>query len=67
MNYEKSFNAALLINTGTPNNLNSISIKNYLKEFLSDRRIIQLPRILWLPILYLFILPFRPKKKRERL
>ena len=65
MNYEKNSNAVLLINTGTPNKLSSISIKKYLQEFLSDQRIIQLPRILWLPILYLFILPFRPKKKEK--
>ena len=63
MNYEKSLNGILLVNTGTPNKLNIKSIKKYLKEFLSDQRIIQLPRIIWFPVLYLFILPFRPRKK----
>jgi ferrochelatase len=34
----------------------------YLREFLSDPRVIELPRWKWLPILYLFVLTFRPKK-----
>ena len=63
MNKPNVFTGVLLVNTGTPSNPNSKSIKKYLKEFLSDQRIIQLPKIFWLPILYLFILPFRPRKK----
>ena len=53
----------LIVNTGSPSSLHSQSIRLYLKEFLSDKRVINLPRIFWLPILYLFILPFRPQKK----
>ena len=63
MNKSNVFTGVLLVNTGTPSDPNSKSIKKYLKEFLSDQRIIQLPKIFWLPILYLFILPFRPRKK----
>ena len=63
MNKPNVFTGVLLVNTGTPSNPSSKSIKKYLKEFLSDQRIIQLPKIFWLPILYLFILPFRPRKK----
>ena len=65
MNYEKSQVGVLLINTGTPSELNTKSIRNFLKEFLLDKRIIQVSRIIWIPILYLFILPFRPQKKVE--
>ena len=63
MNNPEVLTGVLLVNTGTPSEPNSKSIKKYLKEFLSDKRIIQLPKIFWLPILYLFILPFRPRKK----
>ena len=63
MNHDKDQLGILLVNTGTPSKPNIISIRKYLKEFLSDKRIIDLPRIVWLPILYLFVLPFRPAKK----
>ena len=63
MNNEKDQQGVLLVNTGTPSEPNTISIRKYLKEFLLDKRIVQLPRAVWLPILYLLILPFRPMKK----
>ena len=63
MNHENDQVGVLLVNTGTPSELKTESIKEYLKEFLSDKRIIQQPRIIWLPILYLIILPIRPAKK----
>ena len=63
MNHENKRVGVLLVNTGTPSEPNIKSIKQYLKQFLSDKRIVQLPRIIWLPILYLFILPIRPAKK----
>ena len=63
MNYENNRVGVLLVNTGTPSEPNTKSIKKYLKQFLSDKRIVQFPRIIWLPILYLFILPIRPAKK----
>ena len=63
MNHEQDQLGVLLVNTGSPSKPNTISIRRYLKEFLLDKRIIQLPRVIWLPILYLFILPFRPIKK----
>ncbi len=52
----------LLINLGTPENTDYISMWKYLREFLSDKRIIELSRLLWYPILYLIILLVRPKK-----
>ena len=53
----------LIVNTGSPSSTEPKIIRSYLKEFLSDKRVIKLPRIFWLPILYLFILPFRPQRK----
>ena len=52
----------LLINLGTPDEPTAPAIRRYLKEFLSDPRVVNIPRVVWLPILYLFILTFRPKK-----
>ena len=52
----------LLINLGTPNSTSWWDIRKYLKEFLSDRRVIEVNPILWQVILNLFILTFRPSK-----
>jgi len=52
----------LLINLGTPDSTNWWDIRKYLKEFLSDRRVIEVNPILWQIILNLFILTFRPSK-----
>ena len=52
----------LLVNLGTPDAPTPRAIRRYLREFLSDRRVVDMNRALWLPILYLFILPLRPHK-----
>lgn len=52
----------LLVNLGTPDAPTAPAIRRYLREFLSDPRVVEIPRLLWLPVLYGFILPFRPKK-----
>ena len=52
----------LLINLGTPDSTDWWDIRKYLKEFLSDRRVIEVNPILWKVILNLFILTFRPSK-----
>ena len=52
----------LLINLGTPNSTSWWDIRKYLKEFLSDRRVIEVNPILWQIILNLFILTFRPSR-----
>ena len=52
----------LLVNLGTPDSTNWFDIRKYLKEFLSDRRVIEVNPILWQIILNLFILNFRPSK-----
>ena len=52
----------LLVNLGTPDATDPRSMRRYLKEFLSDRRVIESPRAVWWPILYGIILNTRPKK-----
>lgn len=52
----------LLINLGSPQSLSIKDVRQYLKEFLMDPRVIDLPLILRWLILHMFILPFRPKK-----
>ncbi len=52
----------LLINLGTPDALDYWSMRRYLGEFLSDKRVVELPQILWQLILQGPILTFRPKK-----
>lgn len=52
----------LLINLGTPDAPTAAAVRRYLAEFLSDRRVIELPPILWQPILRGIILRTRPKK-----
>ena len=53
----------LLVNLGTPDATDYWSMRRYLKEFLSDRRVIETPRAIWWPILNLIILSVRPGKK----
>ena len=52
----------LLINLGTPDSTKWLDIRKYLKEFLSDRRVIEINPILWQIILNVFILNLRPSK-----
>ena len=55
----------LLSNLGTPNAPDTAAVRRYLREFLSDPKVIQLPRWLWLPILHGVILRFRaPRSAR---
>jgi ferrochelatase len=55
-------NGVLLVNLGTPDAPSAAAIRPYLREFLSDRRVVDLPRALWWPILHGIILPLRPRK-----
>ncbi|STX28127.1 ferrochelatase [Legionella beliardensis] len=55
-------NGLLLINLGTPNSPNTTDVRRYLREFLADKRVINLSAPLRYLLLYLFILPFRPKQ-----
>ena len=58
--------AVILVNLGTPDRPDEDSIRRYLKQFLSDPRVVDLPRWLWLPILSQIILRFRPPKLVEK-
>ncbi len=56
----------LLINLGTPAAPTAAAVRPYLKEFLSDPRVIEIPRLAWWPILNLIILNTRPKKSAKK-
>lgn len=62
MKNQKSKVGVLLINLGTPEGTDSKNVRTYLREFLSDRRVIEWPRIFWYPILYGIVLNVRPQK-----
>ena len=49
----------LLVNLGTPDAPTAAAVKPYLKQFLSDARVVEIPRIIWWFILNLIILPLR--------
>ena len=52
----------MLVNLGTPDAPNKAAVRRYLGEFLSDRRVVELPRLLWQPVLRGVILNTRPAK-----
>ena len=52
----------LIVNLGTPDGADAKSVKRYLGEFLSDKRVVEIPAIAWQPILRGIILNTRPKK-----
>lgn len=55
----------LLLNLGTPDAPEAPAVRRYLAEFLSDRNVVDLPPLLWQPILRAAILPFRPRRSAE--
>lgn len=52
----------LLVNLGSPASTSTGDVRAFLREFLGDPRVVNLPRPLWWMILNLFVLPFRPRK-----
>jgi ferrochelatase len=58
--------AVLLCNLGTPDAPTAPAVRRYLAEFLADRRVVEIPRLLWLPLLYGVVLPFRPAKSAAK-
>ena len=50
----------LIVNLGTPDSPSYFAVQRFLREFLSDRRVIDTSRLIWLPLLYGLVLPFRP-------
>ena len=59
---KKPKTGVLLVNLGTPDAPTPSAVKRYLKQFLSDRRVVEIPPLLWQPILRGIILNTRPKK-----
>jgi len=55
----------LLTFTGTPDAPTPRALRRYLKEFLSDKRVVHIPRIIWLPILFGLILTLRPRRSAK--
>ena len=58
--------AVVLVNLGTPDAPTPSAVRRYLKPFLSDRRVVEIPRWLWWPILNGIILPFRSGKSARK-
>ena len=54
--------AVLLVNLGTPDAPSAGAVRRFLREFLSDPRVVEIPRVIWWPILYGLVLPFRPRR-----
>ena len=54
--------AVLLVNLGTPAAPDARAVRRFLREFLSDPRVVEIPRVIWWPILYGLVLPLRPRK-----
>jgi ferrochelatase len=55
----------LLVNLGTPDAPTPRALRRYLREFLSDPRVVEVPRPIWWFVLRAFVLPFRPRKSAE--
>ena len=58
--------AILLVNLGTPDAPAAPAVRRYLKQFLSDPRVVEIPRLLWWPILHGVVLTTRPKKTARK-
>jgi ferrochelatase len=58
--------AVLLVNLGTPEQPTAPALRWYLREFLSDPRVVEIPRAAWWPILYGVILPLRPAQSAAK-
>jgi ferrochelatase len=52
----------LLVNLGTPDDASPKAVRRYLAEFLSDKRVVEIPQLIWQPILRGIVLTTRPKK-----
>jgi ferrochelatase len=55
----------LLVNVGSPDEPSPAAVRRYLAEFLGDPAVVQLPRALWLPLLYGVILPLRARRSAQ--
>ena len=55
----------LLTNLGSPSEPTTTAVRDYLREFLSDPRVVEIPRVIWMLILHGIVLRFRPKKSAK--
>jgi ferrochelatase len=58
--------AVVLVNLGTPDEPTPGAVRRYLKEFLSDPRVVEIPKAVWWFILNGIILPFRSRQSAEK-
>src|SRR5262245_17617086 len=58
--------AILLVNLGTPDSPAPRSVRRYLRQFLSDPRVIEIPRAIWLPLLHGVVLNVRPRQSARK-
>ncbi len=58
--------AVLYCNLGTPDEPTPSAVRRYLAEFLSDPRVVEIPRLVWWPLLYGLILPFRSARSAAK-
>jgi ferrochelatase len=58
--------AVLLVNTGTPDAPTASAVRSFLRRFLTDPRVIELPALLWRPLLYAVILPLRAPRSAHK-
>jgi ferrochelatase len=56
----------LLINLGSPDAPTPAAVRRYLREFLADPRVVEMPRCLWLPLLYALVLPLRARRSAAK-
>lgn len=62
---KKPSTAVLITNLGSPDEPTTSAVRRYLREFLSDRRVVEIPRLIWLIILHGIILRIRPAKSAK--
>jgi ferrochelatase len=58
--------AVVLVNLGTPDAPTAPALRRYLKQFLSDPRVVEIPKLAWWPLLHALILPFRPARSAAK-
>src|SRR5437764_15327194 len=63
---QRSVTGVLLCNLGTPDAPTTAAVRRYLAEFLSDPRVVEIPRVAWLPILHGIILRIRPARSARK-
>ncbi|MCY2972034.1 MAG: ferrochelatase, partial [Planctomycetota bacterium] len=56
----------LIVQLGTPDEPTGPALRRYLKQFLSDPRLIEIPKLIWWPLLNLIILNTRPKQSAKK-